>query len=469
VATSPTPVELERIANALGSAFHVPYAPPFVYPMSTPVFSKSPCAVRDRPSGGPLGLYIHVPFCNYACTFCFYDRQVGADDKQMARYVRALKRELEWVEPSTQLAQLYVGGGTPTVLPVGLLDEILGGVFERMRPRGDDVHTVECSPESISTGHIRVLRSRGVSRVSLGIQTLDDRILSAVRRRHSGEEALAACDLLVGSGFVVNVDLIYGLPEQTEEGFRSDFEAVAARGVHSVCAYSLRFNERTPVVSAIRASEHFDLSWLIRWRVAVQRTAEELGFRPTRWHVFQRACQTGPAATEAVRFEDRTGAGNQLGIGMSARSRLGQTIYRNHTDLHVYLDRVEGGQSPVEEIFPLNDDNRKIRFIALTLGEGKPLEREAYYRSFGRSIDDDYGELLHRFREVGLIEDAAGQIALTETGRFVYDLVTLAFYPLHVQKWLGERQRTALSGGRGPGQQKEAGRSLSLPGDPRTC
>jgi oxygen-independent coproporphyrinogen-3 oxidase len=457
--TSPTPVELERIANALGAAFHVPYAPPFVYPMSAPVFIKSPCAVRDRPSGAPLGLYIHVPFCNYACTFCFYDRRVGGSYKQMARYVKALNRELEWVEPGTQLAQLYVGGGTPTALPAGLLDEVLTAVFERMRPRGGDVHTVECSPESISAEHVRVLRSRGVSRVSVGIQTLDDRILSAIRRRHSGEEALAACDLLVESGLVVNVDLIYGLPGQTEAGFRSDFEAVAARGVHSVCAYSLRVNEWTPVVRAIREDEHLDLSWLVRWRVAVQRTAEELGFKPTRWHVFQRTHQTGLGATEAVRFKDGTGAGNQLGIGMSARSRLGSTIYRNHTDLHVYLDRIENGQSPVEEIFPLSDDNRKIRFIALTLGEGKPLEREAYCRSFDRQIDDDYGELLRRLREAGLVEDAAGQIALTEMGKFVYDLVTLAFYPLHVQEWLGERQRAALAKGRSPLRQREEGRS----------
>lgn len=465
----PTPIEIERIASALGSAFHVPYAPPFVYPMSAPAFIKSPCAIRDRPSVGPLGLYVHVPFCNYSCTYCFYAIRAKADYKQMERYVRALNRELEWVQPGTQLAQLYVGGGTPTALPAELLDEMLTEVFERMLPRGGDVHTVECSPESISAEHVRVLRSRGVNRISIGIQTLNDRILSAVQRRHSGGEALAACDLLVESGLVVNVDLIYGLPGQTEAEFRSDFEAVAARGVHSVCAYSLRVNELTPIVRAVREDEHLDLSWLVRWRALVQRTAEELGFTQTRWHVFQRTHQTGRGAKEAMRFEDRTGAGNQLGIGMSARSRLGQTIYRNHADLHVYLDRIEGGQSPVEESFPLSNDNCKIRFIALTLGEGKPLEREAYHRSFGRQIDDEYGEILRRLGEAGLVADTAGRISLTEMGRFVYDLVTLAFYPSHLQKWLGEQQRAAFARGRDLLRRREENRWSNPPGERRTC
>lgn len=436
-AASPQPVEIERIIEALGSIVHVPYAPPNIYPMSAPKFIKSTCAERERVPGDLLSIYVHVPFCNYACSFCFYAKRVGDGYDRMERYARALQRELEWVEPGTRLSHLYVGGGTPTVLPADLLDEVLAGMFGRMRMCEGAVHTVECSPESISLEHVRVLLERGIARVSMGVQSLSDEVLDNVHRRHNHEQSLAALDLLVGSGFIVNVDLMYGLPRQTEASLCEDFEALAARGVHSVTAYNLRVNERTPVVKAMQEEDHPDLVRLVRWRALVKRTADELGFVQTRCHTFKRA--SGGSFADPRGFE-----GDQLGVGLSARSRLGTTIYRNHIDLDIYLQRVEGGTSPVEEIFPLREEDRKIRFIAETLGDGLPLERAAYERSFGRSFDDDFGETPWRLREAGLIDDIAGQISLTETGKLVYDLVMLAFYPRKTREWLAERQRAAF-------------------------
>jgi oxygen-independent coproporphyrinogen-3 oxidase len=426
--------DLERIAAALGTAVHTPYAPPHVYPMSAPAFVSSPEAQRQRPVVNRLGLYVHIPFCNYSCTFCFYARRIGDGLGEMRRYVRALERELEWVQHGTRLTQLYMGGGTPTALPADLLDAVLAAVFARLQPEGNAVHTVESSPESVTREHLQVLAARGIGRVSMGIQSLDDGVLGGVNRQHSAAEALAACDRLVASGRLVNIDLIYGLPGQSEESFRSDFQALAARGVHSVTAYNLRVNERTPVVQAIATDEQLDLARLTHWRAFVQRTATEVGFVPKTWHTFERPTEA------ARRFEDKTGTGDQLGVGQSARSRLGQTIYRNHASLPVYLERVEAGRSPVEEVFQLGTDDRRIRFVAQSLGVGKPLQRAAYAQTFGRDFDDDYREPVQRLLAAELITDDRDAIRLTDKGRLVYDLVTLAFYPERIQKWLEERQ-----------------------------
>jgi oxygen-independent coproporphyrinogen-3 oxidase len=431
-------VEIDHIIEVLGSALYVPYAPPNIYPMSAPKFLKSPCAARERVPGDRLSIYVHVPFCSYACSFCFYAKRVGDGYDRMERYARALLRELEWAEPGTGLSHLYVGGGTPTVLPASLLDEVLAAVFGRMRSCEGAIHTVECSPESISSDHVRVLRERGIARVSVGVQSLSDGVLEGVNRRHDREQSLAAADLLVRSGFIVNVDLMYGLPGQTESSLCEDFKVLAARGVHSVTAYNLRVNERTPVVRAVQEEDHLDLVRLIRWRALVARTAGELGFVQSRCHTFKR--------TGADRFDEPRGfEGDQLGVGLSARSRLGATIYRNHVDLDIYLERVERGRSPVEEVFPLCEEDRKIRFIAQTLGDGQPLERTAYERSFGRSFDDDFGEGSRRLRDAGLVADTGDQISLTETGKLVYDLAMLAFYPRHTREWLAERQRAAFT------------------------
>src|SRR5262249_18601862 len=162
----------------------------------------------------------------------------------------------------------------------------------------------------------RVLRERGVGRVSLGIQSLNDHVLEQVHRRHKGDDALAACDLLVASGLTVNADLIYGLPEHSQESFREEFTIVAGRVAPSITTYNLRINERTPVAKGIKEDERLDLARLMRWRAFVQHTAGELGFVQTRWHLFQRAAASGERHTASAkppagRFEDKTGEGNQ--------------------------------------------------------------------------------------------------------------------------------------------------------------
>lgn len=434
--TDLSPSELERISEVLGTALHTPFAPPHVYPMSAPAFTSCPEAPRN-PVAGSIGLYIHIPFCNYSCSFCFYARRIGDERVNMERYVRALRRELQWLPPGTSLTQLYVGGGTPTALPAPLLDEVLGEAFTRMRPEGKLIHTVECSPESATPAHLAVLVERGIGRVSLGIQSLDDEVLDRVKRAHQGAEAIAACERLVASGLLVNIDLIYGLPGQSEDSFRQDFARLAQCGVHSVTAYNLRVNERTAVIHDLDAGESLDVPRLVRWRSFVQRTAATLGFVQKTWHRFER-----PGATT---FEDRTGAGNQFGAGQSARSRLVDTIYRNHSSMPEYLERVESGRSPVEEVFRLGDEDRKIRFVAQSLGVGKPLDRNAYQETFSRSFDDDFGASLRRLEQVQLVEDSGDAVRLTAKGRLLYDLVTLAFYPQRIKTWLNDRHAAAMA------------------------
>ncbi len=431
------PEQLERVAVALGTAIHTPYAPPHVYPMSAPAFTPSPEAERQR-LASDHGLYIHVPFCNYSCSFCFYARRIGDTRQEMERYVRALRRELEWAELGTPLTQLYVGGGTPTALPAELLDAVLGDVFARMRPQGSLIHTVECSPESVTPEHLAVLTARGIGRVSMGIQSLNERVLDLVKRDHGSDEALAACERLVATGMLVNIDLIYGLPGQTEEIFRRDFKTLVSRGIHSITAYNLRINERTAVVQDLAPTDQLSLGKLVRWRAFVQRTAADFGFVQKTWHRFERP------TPEAARFEDKTGAGNQLGIGQSARSRMGPTIYRNHASMPVYMERIEAGRSPVEEVFQLTDEDRKIRFLAHSLGVGKPLQRQAYQDAFGVPFDEDFREPLQRMAQAELVLDTGATVELSPLGRLFYDLVTLAFYPQRIKDWLETRHEAAL-------------------------
>jgi oxygen-independent coproporphyrinogen-3 oxidase len=437
-------IDLDRILSVLGPAAAVSYAPPNIYPMSAPRFTSESGVERPHPSGLEFGIYAHIPFCSYHCTFCFYATRVGAalDDKR--RYVEGLESELEWLPANSRLSQLYVGGGTPTALPPDLLDRVLAAVFQRMAPAGRHVHTVETSPETLTDEHVAVVKRHGIERMSMGVQSLDDGVLDTIHRRHTREMVEASCQRLLDAGLMVNVDLIYGLPGQTPDDFRRDLAAVAGFGVQSVTAYNLRVNERTPVARSLAADERLDLTHLVRWRATVMATAREHGFVPKRWHTFQRMGK-GPAAEVVSRFDDVTGHGNQFSVGMSARSRLNHVVFRNHSGFDAYLERVEGGRSPVEETFALSEPEQKLRFITLTLGDGQALPRTSYQAEFGSSLETDFPEPLSRLFEAGLIEEADGAIGLTANGQLLHDLVTRAFYPETVRRWMEERQALAAT------------------------
>lgn len=434
-----------EILAAVGPIPGVAYAASHVYPISAPAFLKTPRAERERPAAKFLRLYVHVPFCNYACSFCFYAIVVRADRARMQRYLGAVERELEWVEPGTPISQLFVGGGTPTALPPDLLDRLLTAVFRRARPFGQGIHTVETSPETLTADHLAVLSAHGIGRVSMGIQSLEDEILAGVHRRHTTAQALAACRTLAASGLLANVDLIYGLPGQTEESFRRGLERVVETGVQSLTLYNLRVNEATPVARVLARDERLDLVRLMRWRAYVEQAANELGFVQTRWHAFVKRDSAATRHERLPSFDAEKVEGHQLGVGMSAHSQLGASFYRNHRSFETYVARIERGESPVEDTFPLGLADRKTLFIARSLGDGKPLAQAAWRRAFGSAIEDDFGPLLSRLQKARLIEpDAQQHLILTGTGRLVYDLITMAFYPDHARHWLDARSSVRL-------------------------
>jgi oxygen-independent coproporphyrinogen III oxidase len=430
---------LEAVARALAHVPGAAYCVPHEYPGAAPAFLPDPMAKRPPLASDRLRLYAHVPFCRYHCTFCCFAVRAGADDDAMARYVRALRKELEWVEPGTPLAQLFVGGGTPTALRPQLLDELLEAIFRRTTRFGDGVHTVEASPETLSPAHVEVLRRHGIGRVSMGVQSLDGEVLGAVHRRHTAQESLSACKLLVGAGLIANVDLIYGLPRQSEESFLADMETIARTGVHSMTLYSLHLNDHTPVSKSLRDGERLALARLIRWRAVVKQRAAALGYEQTRMHTFKRL-DTIARKHERLDHFNHTSWGHQLGIGMSARSHVGRIAYRNCCKLEAYLQRVEEGLSPVEETLPLAEEDRMTQFIGRSLGDGKVLSRSLYGSTFGRVLDDDYGETFGRLKKAGLIDDDGEHLTMSELGKLVYDLVTLSFYPQRAQDWLRARE-----------------------------
>jgi coproporphyrinogen III oxidase-like Fe-S oxidoreductase len=237
---------------------------------------------------------------------------------------------------------------------------------------------------------------------------------------------------------VLNVDLLNGLPRQPADGFRRDVERVAAAGVHSVCLYALRVSEATPVRTALADAETLDLARSIEWRTLAARAAAENGFVQTRSYLFERRERVAARPNGGAKAVPPGGVA-QLGVGMSARSELGAVVYRNHDRLEAYLERVERDASPVEEVFELDEADRRTQFVAVHLGNGLALPRAGYERAFGAPIERDFGDVVARLTAAELLAGDGVHLELTPIGRLVYDRVLLCFYPERARRWLKER------------------------------
>lgn len=431
---------IDNILSSIGGPLALQYECAHVYPLSVPRFTKLDGKRPSLSTERPAKLYIHIPFCNYACKFCFYSKRIGANDDTKRSYLNSILKEIEDIPEDIELSQLYIGGGTPTAVSAEILKEIFEAVFSKVKLMKDASLTIECSPESLDLTHIEVFKENGIKRISMGIDTLDEVILKQINRRHSPQEALEACTILVENGFEVNLDLIYGFPGQTEESLRKDFTTLASYNPSSFTVYNLRSNEKTFISKNSSGDANENLSSLIDWREIVYNIAKENNYIQTRGHTFVRE-DILQSSYDRAPCVDGFSAGNQLGLGPSAISHLGQNLYRNAENLDEYLELMENETAPTNSIFELKEEDYKTLYFARTFGETKPISYSIYENTFKSSIKEDFGDVIERLIAADLAVKIEDEVSLTLMGRFVYDLILFSFYPSNHKKWLDERQK----------------------------
>lgn len=441
-------VEIEQIKKAVGYSQRIAYECAHVYPLSAPNFRKKSTGDKTtRPVTNIQKLYIHIPFCNYACRFCFYTKKIGAHTEEKKQMVSCLLKEMELIEPNTTLSQLYIGGGTPTALPPDLMNTLLSEIAERTLFSLGYSFAIECSPESLTTDHLDSFIKYGVNRISMGVDSLNPHVLNIINRRHNRNQALAACEKLLNTGSFINIDLIYGLPDQTIESFLDDLYDIARIGPHSFTLYNLRLNEQTPLLlkKSLMDTNQDSFSNLVKWRTVIGNAVKEIGYKQTRWHTFVREDIVLENYNRAP-CVDGFSSGKQLGIGPSALSHLGYNLYRNTNNIQQYLRRMTSGEDPVESTFELKLEDQKTLFVARTLGDGQILSCLEYENTFGHQIEDDFGDMLNRLNDAELLIQDEDTIELSAKGKLVYDSIMLLFYPTETKEWLNERQSFFING-----------------------
>ncbi len=327
--------------------------------------------------GGLWSLYVHVPFCLRKCPYCAFPSAPMADAQEGERYLALLEQEISfwhrrWRRLPT-LDTIYVGGGTPTVLSPTLwarLTALLDGLFPRIP--GAEV-TVEANPGTLEREHLELWRRWGVTRVSVGVQSLDDEALATLGRVHSSDQAREALALCVKEGFATSADLMFGLPHQTMTQWHRHLKAVVELGVKHLSVYQLTLEPDTP------------------WGAC---PPEGLGegypfYRFAQWYLPRKGLDQYEVASFSLpghRPRHNFAYWKHLpvlGLGPGACSYVQGWRFRQEMTLKDHGQRIKSEGSPVAEEERLPHPRRWREFALLALRTGQGVNLRAFRRTFG--------------------------------------------------------------------------------------
>ncbi len=355
-----------------------------------------------------LGLYLHIPFCRRKCAYCDFCSYVGRE-ADMAAYVDALVRELRArADARRRVDTVYLGGGTPSLLPPAELTRILTAVREAYTLSPTAEITCEANPGTVDYDKFSLLNSLGVNRISLGVQSLSDRALRALGRIHTAKEAEEAYGAARRAGFRnVSLDLMMSLPGETPAELAATVRGFIALQPEHISAYSLMVEEGTPLAtSPLRATVPDDDAAA----EAMETTAEALEAAGYRRYEISSYARPGFESRHNLRYWH---GDDYLGLGVAAYSYIDGVRFGAPRDLDGYL---AGTLSPVDrEEITAADRERERVMLSLRLSDG--IDRARYLRDFGRDPHALFAPVTARYPDLFCVTDTA--LALTGKGMSV--------------------------------------------------
>lgn len=372
------------------------------------------------------GIYIHIPFCISKCIYCDFC-SAPADDDTKERYVNALCAEIvhagkEAVKngDDRSISTIFFGGGTPSILPAQLFVKIMGAVREAFFVSEDAEITVECNPGTLTAGKLRAYRSMGVNRLSIGLQSPDNRELRALGRIHTYEQFEESYYAARDAGFDnINIDIMSAIPYQTVTGYQSNLEKIVKLNPEHISAYSLIVEEGTPLFDMVERSGGDILPTEDEDRQMYALTKKILADAGYRRYEISNYARPGYACRHNIGYW--TGV-EYLGLGLGASSLVGGKRFQVTADLNRYLvftkeELAAGAQ--YEEIHELSRQERMEEFMFLGLRLTGGVRTAEFERRFGVAMEAVYGEVIERLLKEGLLEASVqtdSHICLTEYG-----------------------------------------------------
>lgn len=380
----------------------------------------------------PLGIYGHIPFCAHACDFCaFYKEEPNR--AELDRYLEAMHAEIlqakeGWLSQELAIGRapdtVFWGGGTPGLLPAKDLER-LATDFRHLLPAPIDEWTVEMAPSTVKPDKLRVLKDHGVTRISMGVQSLNPKTLDVLGRRHSPGQIQKAVDMIRSAGFDnLNLDLIFAIPDQSPQEWAADLKEILALQPDHISTYCLTFEDDTAL-------------WVKLQKGAIKRHSEEdeAAFYETSMDVLDEAglCQYEISNFARPGFECRHNLNTWhmaewVGLGPSAASQYGLSSakprrWQNSADISSWINGIEANRPSLIDETALTSATLFADSIIFGLRLNRGIHLPALQARFPDAPMDQLSPLLDLWQEEDLLTRDNGWIRLTRKGRLLADAI----------------------------------------------
>ena len=397
-------------------------------------------SVLEQPPrpGVPLGLYTHIPFCRKRCHFCYFRVYTDKNADDIRAYIDAVLAELAMYASRPAIRGrrpqfLYFGGGTPSYLSPDQLGVLSEGM-KRLVPWDEaEEITFEAEPGTLTDHKLRAIRAMGVTRLSLGIEHFDDHILEINGRAHRSKEIFRAYSYAREIGFPqVNIDLIAGMVEETEEKWREAVAKAVELRPDSVTIYQMEVPYNTTIFQRMKAEGRLtapvaDWETKRRWVDQAYREFEKVGYTVT-------STTTVVKDPERVKFQYRAGlfsGADLLSVGVASFGHLSGVHYQNLHDFQPHLDAVRAGRLPVYRALRPTADELYTREVRLQLKLGS-VRASDFAAKFGQDPRVQFATPLATLRSWGFLVEDGDRIGLTRDGLLQVDRLLMEFFdPRH--------------------------------------
>lgn len=364
------------------------------------------------------GVYIHIPYCQKKCDYC--DFVSFPLDDRLEAYVDALIAEMALTARAKLCNEpfdtVYFGGGTPSLLDGEQMQRLCSALRSNFDIKRDAEYSMECNPGTTTKARLAAYMAAGVNRLSVGLQTSHDALLSALGRIHGYAQFRDTIQTAREVGFNnIGVDVMHGLPGQTERAYLETLKVVCDMGVEHVSAYALTVNDDTPLGRRVKRGETKlpDAYAVADMQDAGMAYLEEQGL--LRYEISNYA-RDGFACRHNVNYWEN---GAYLGLGVAAHSavRMGEwTRYSNVERVGEYLRLINAKKRPVREIIRLYPADEMFECVMLGLRMIKGVDRAAFRRRFGVDLTDAYPSAVEAVRARGWVTESAERFALNKRG-----------------------------------------------------
>ncbi|UQF71043.1 radical SAM family heme chaperone HemW [Vagococcus lutrae] len=359
--------------------------------------------------------YLHIPFCEHICYYCDFNK-VFIEGQPVDEYIDMLIREMSFLKEEVSahpLSTMYIGGGTPTSLSAKQLEKLMIGIHEQLPLASGVEFTVEANPGDLTADKIAVLKDYGVNRLSMGVQSFDDRLLKKIGRKHTASDVFDTMRLLEKSGLNnVSIDLIYALPGQSLESFQDSLDKALSLDLPHYSLYSLILENQTVFYNLARQGrlhlpdedeegDMFDLA------------ASFMEAHGRKQYEISNFAIPGKESQHNLVYWNNE---EYYGLGAGASGYLDGVRYRNFGPIQQYMQPLKEQKRPIRDEEILTEQARMEEELFLGLRKREGVSYALFYEKFKQSLDEVFGNVIEELVAEKLLVKDTQHIALTRRG-----------------------------------------------------